>query len=63
LAGADLFGGVSILQLSTRGGTLLDVPSPVLSMLHELATIVVLTLLSSRTGRRRGCFGNPFQRG
>jgi len=65
LAGAYLFGGVSILQLYAQGGALFDVPSQVLSMLPYLATIVVLTILSSRTGRHRlaapGCLGKPFQ--
>jgi len=64
LAGAYLFGGVSILQLYAQGGALFDVPSQVLSMLPYLATIVVLTLLSSRTGRHRlaapACLGKPF---
>ena len=64
LIGAYLFGGVSILQLYAQGGAVFDVPSQVLSMLPYLATIVVLTILSSRTGRHRlaapGCLGKPF---
>ncbi|MEO1091304.1 MAG: ABC transporter permease [Pseudomonadota bacterium] len=64
LVGAYLFGGVSILQLHAQGGALFDVPSQVLSMLPYLATIVVLTVISSRSGRRGlaapGCLGKPF---
>ena len=64
LVGAYLFGGVSILQLYAQGSAVLDVPSQVLAMLPYLATILVLTLISSRTGRRGlaapGSLGRPF---
>ena len=64
LAGAYLFGGVSILQLYAQGGALFDVPSQVLSMLPYIATIVVLTILSSTGARARlaapACLGKPF---
>ncbi len=64
LLGAYLFGGVSILQLYAQGGALFDVPSQVLAMLPYLATIVVLTVLSSRGVRALlaapACLGKPF---
>ncbi|MFW5835080.1 MAG: ABC transporter permease [Pseudomonadota bacterium] len=64
LVGAYLFGGVSILQLHAQGGALFDVPSQVLAMLPYLATIVVLTLISARSGAlglaAPGSLGKPF---
>ena len=64
MVGAYLFGGVSILQLHVQGGAWLDVPSQVLAMLPYLATIVVLTLISSQAGRQGlaapGSLGRPF---
>ncbi|TVQ35036.1 MAG: ABC transporter permease [Geminicoccaceae bacterium] len=64
LVGAYLFGGVSILQLHAQGGALFNVPAQVLAMLPYLATIVVLTLISSRSGRfglaAPGSLGKPF---
>jgi general nucleoside transport system permease protein len=64
LVGAYLFGGVSILGLHAQGGALFDVPAQVLSMLPYIATVVVLTVISSRTGRQGlaapGSLGKPF---
>lgn len=52
LAGAYLFGGVTILQLHAQGIGL-DIPSQVLSMLPYLATILVLVLISKDAMRIR----------
>ncbi len=64
LIGAYLFGGVTILQLHAQGGSLIDIPSQYLSMLPYIATIIVLTLMSSGAARRRlqapACLGRPF---
>jgi simple sugar transport system permease protein len=64
LVGAYLFGGVTILQLHAQGGSMIDIPSQYLSMLPYIATIVVLTLMSSGAVRRRlqapACLGRPF---
>ena len=64
LIGAYLFGGVTILQLHAQGGSLIDIPSQYLSMLPYIATIIVLTLMSSGATRRRlqapACLGRPF---
>ena len=64
LLGAYLFGGVTILQLHAQGGAVIDIPSQYLSMLPYLATIIVLTLISSSAARRRlqapTCLGKPF---
>jgi simple sugar transport system permease protein len=64
LIGAYLFGGVTILQLHAQGGALIDIPSQFLSMLPYIATILVLTFMSSSAGRRRlqapACLGRPF---
>ncbi len=46
LAGAYLFGGVTILQFHIQGASL-GIPSQFLSMLPYLATIVVLVIMSS----------------
>ena len=46
LAGAYLFGGVTILQFHIQGASL-GIPSQLLSMLPYLATIVVLVIMSS----------------
>ncbi len=65
LIGAYLFGGVTILQLHAQGLGLFAVPSQVLSMLPYLATILVLTLIATGTGRGRldapACLGKPFR--
>ncbi len=63
LAGAYLFGGVTILQLHAQGIGL-DIPSQILSMLPYLATILVLTLISHDRTRARlnapAALGRPF---
>lgn len=65
LAGAYLFGGVTILQLYVQGMGGIGVPAQVMSMLPYLATILVLTLISARAGRGRldapACLGKPFR--
>jgi ABC-type uncharacterized transport system permease subunit len=62
LLGAYLFGGVTILQLHAQDW--LELPSQVYSMLPYLATILVLTLISSGAARGRlsapACLGRPF---
>ncbi len=64
LIGAYLFGGVTILQLHAQGGSLIDIPSQFLSMLPYIATILVLTFMSSGAMRNRlrapACLGRPF---
>ncbi len=64
LIGAYLFGGVTILQLHAQGGSMIDIPSQFLSMLPYIATILVLTLMSSGATRRRlrapACLGRAF---
>ena len=52
LAGAYLFGGVTILQLYVQGMGGIGVPSQVMSMLPYLATILVLTIISPARARR-----------
>jgi general nucleoside transport system permease protein len=65
LAGAYLFGGVTVLQLYAQGSGLTVVPTQFLAMLPYLATIVVLALMSSPSARRRlaapACLGKPFR--
>ena len=65
LVGAYLFGGIAILQLYLQGSGLVVVPSQVLAMLPYLATILVLTLISSGSRRARlgapACLGKPFR--
>ena len=51
LAGAYLFGGVTILQLYVQGMGGIGVPAQVMSMLPYLATIVVLTIISAGSVR------------
>ena len=62
LLGAYLFGGVTILQLHAQDW--LELPSQVFSMLPYLATILVLTLISTGAARGRlsapACLGRPF---
>jgi simple sugar transport system permease protein len=63
LAGAYLFGGISVLQLHSQAlGVTVD--AQLLSMLPYLATIVVLVLISRDTLRMRlnapACLGRPF---
>lgn len=65
LAGAYLFGGVTILQLYAQGAGGIGVPTEILSMLPYVATIVVLTLMSSGSAKGRlnapACLGKPFR--
>jgi general nucleoside transport system permease protein len=65
LAGAYLFGGVTVLQLYLQGSGLLPIPPQLLSMMPYLGTILVLTLISSGPFRRRfsppACLGKPFR--
>jgi simple sugar transport system permease protein len=65
LAGAYLFGGVSILQLYVQGMGGIGVPAQVLSMLPYIATILVLTVISAGSMRARldapACLGKPFR--
>ena len=65
LAGAYLFGGVTVLQLYAQGSGLTLVPTQFLAMLPYLATILVLVLMSSGAARRRlaapACLGKPFR--
>ena len=64
LAGAYLFGGVTILQLYMQGSGRLYVPSQIMSMLPYLATIVLLTVIAREPWRSRfnapACLGKPF---
>ncbi|WP_041794863.1 ABC transporter permease [Pararhodospirillum photometricum] len=63
LAGAWLFGGVTILQLHAQGLGV-QVPSQIMSMLPYLATILVLVLISRDATRVRlnapACLGKEF---
>ena len=65
LAGAYLFGGVTILQLYVQGMGGIGVPAQVMSMLPYIATIVVLTIISAGSVRGRldapACLGKPFR--
>jgi general nucleoside transport system permease protein len=65
LAGAYLFGGVTILQLYVQGMGGIGVPAQVMSMLPYLATIIVLTVISAGSVRGRldapACLGKPFR--
>ena len=61
LAGAYLFGGITILQLHAQALGI-AVPAQYLSMLPYIATIIVLVLISrSRTSLAApACLGKPF---
>ncbi|MDH5411321.1 MAG: ABC transporter permease [Alphaproteobacteria bacterium] len=65
LFGAYLFGGVTILQLTSQAADWFDVPSQVMSMLPYIATILVLTIISAGPWRTRlnapACLGKPFR--
>lgn len=65
LLGSYLFGGIAILGLYLQGSGFVRVPSQVLAMLPYLATIAVLTLISSGSRRARlgapACLGRPFR--
>jgi general nucleoside transport system permease protein len=63
LAGAYLFGGISILQLHAQGLGL-QVDAQLLAMLPYLATILVVVLMSRDGGKLKiaapKCLGKPF---
>jgi len=65
LAGAYLFGGVTILQLYVQGMGGIGVPAQVMSMLPYLATIVVLAVIAGGPWKGRldapACLGKPFR--
>ena len=65
LAGAYLFGGVTILQLYAQGAGGFGIPAQVMSMLPYLATIVVLTVIAAGPWKGRldapACLGTPFR--
>lgn len=65
LAGAYLFGGVTILQLYLQGAGVMPVPSQIFSMLPYFATIVALVFISAGPWRARlnapACLGKPFR--
>jgi len=65
LAGAYLFGGVTIAQLYTQGAGGIGIPSQVMSMLPYLATILVLTIIAAGPWKGRlnapACLGKPFR--
>ncbi|MEE8272714.1 MAG: ABC transporter permease [Alphaproteobacteria bacterium] len=65
LAGAYLFGGVTILQLYTQGAGGIGIPSQVMSMLPYLATIAVLWAIAAGPWKGRldapACLGTPFR--
>jgi general nucleoside transport system permease protein len=65
LAGAYLFGGVTIAQLYTQGAGGLGIPAQVMSMLPYLATILVLTIIAAGPWKGRlnapACLGKPFR--
>jgi simple sugar transport system permease protein len=65
LAGAYLFGGITVLQLYLQGSGLVVVPTQFMAMLPYLATILVLTLIASSGLRARlsapACLGKPFR--
>ena len=64
LAGAYLFGGISVLQLYLQGSGFVAVPTQMLAMIPYLATILVLSAMSTGKGARRlqapACLGKPF---
>ena len=64
LLGAILFGGITILQLNAQAAGL-GIPAAFMSMLADIATIVVLVLISRDTIRIRlnapACLGRPFR--
>ncbi len=65
LAGAYLFGGVTILQLYAQGSGTFGVPAQVMSMLPYLATILVLAAIAGGPWKGRldapACLGKPFR--
>jgi ABC-type uncharacterized transport system permease subunit len=64
-AGAYLFGGISVLQFYVQGAGFVAIPTQVLAMVPYLATIAVLTAISSGGARRRlqapACLGKVFR--
>ena len=58
MAGAYLFGGISVLQFTLQGAGFVAVPSQVLAMIPYLATILVLAVMSS--GQAPACLGKTF---
>lgn len=65
LAGAYLFGGVTILQLYAQGAGGFGIPAQVMSMLPYVATILVLTIIAAGPWKGRldapACLGKPFR--
>ncbi|MGF1629747.1 MAG: ABC transporter permease [Kiloniellaceae bacterium] len=65
LAGAYLFGGITIAQLYSQGAGGIGIPSQVMSMLPYLATILVLTIIAAGPWKGRlnapACLGKPFR--
>ena len=63
-AGAYLFGGISVLQFYVQGAGFVAIPTQVLAMVPYLATIAVLTAISSGGARKRlqapACLGKVF---
>lgn len=64
LAGAYVFGGISVLQFYVQGAGFVAIPTQVLAMIPYLATIAVLTVISSGSARRKlqapACLGKAF---
>ena len=64
ILGAILFGGITIVQLNAQAFGL-GIPASLLNMLHYLATIVVLVLISKDATKIRlnapACLGKPFR--
>jgi ABC-type uncharacterized transport system permease subunit len=65
LVGAYLFGGIAVLALYLQGSGFVAVPTQVMAMLPYIATILVLTLISSGSSRNRlnapACLGQAFR--
>ncbi|WP_422679847.1 ABC transporter permease [Chelatococcus albus] len=65
LAGAYLFGGVTILELHVQGANGIGLPPQVFSMAPYLATVAVLTVISAGKWRGRlnapASLGKPFR--
>ncbi|GAN78056.1 ABC transporter permease [Acidisphaera rubrifaciens] len=65
LMGAYLFGGITVLQLYLQGSGLVAIPTQILAMVPYIATIVVLTVISSASARSRlsapACLGKTFR--
>ncbi len=65
LAGAYLFGGISVLQFYVQGAGFVAIPTQVLAMVPYLATVAVLTAISAGGAKRRlqapACLGKVFR--